>query len=82
MVITLEYEYDDWSNTGPSSEFRHQIYLNYERPFRKHNINPYIRWLYDNIGRNEKWLRTSYDSYTVFYFNDIIDAMAFKLRWT
>ena len=42
------------------------------------SVSKYKDWLNENIGSNDKW----YGSFWYFYFKDIEDAMAFKLRWT
>lgn len=63
------YHYFDSIN-----DFKHQIELfdiDTEMP-------KYEKWLYKNIGvKDDKWT----SSYWYFYFKDIEDAMAFKLRW-
>ncbi len=80
MKTTLTYRYDDWSNTGPSSSFRHQVYI-YHTTFRESDGYVYIRWLYKNIGSYTLWRCTTYHDHIVVYFKYIDDAMAFKLRW-
>lgn len=63
----LDYENDDAPNS----------YLNYE----KHAAQPAIDWCYENDITDFIIDNAEYAMKIAFIFNDIEDAMAFKLRW-
>ena len=86
----LRYYFDDWSNTGPSYYMRHQIQFRslsddswidlQARAFDSWGFEM-IDWCDNNMGvTNDIWQYSRTNS--TFYFRDMEDAMAFKLRWS
>ena len=83
MNIEYRYYYDDWSNALPGSEMRYQILIKYEYPslrLREKYFEKHCKWLTENLGKiSENWFFSL--STSTFYFKNMEDAMAFKLRW-
>lgn len=83
MRTEYRYYYDDWSTEPPSSELRHQILIKYEYPsirLREKFFVAHCKWLSENIGKVSKDWHFSLSTST-FYFKNMEDVMAFKLRW-
>lgn len=88
----LKYKYDDWSNVGPTSRLRHQIifavlgqddgtYIDMEVRAYDSWIRDMMKWCDVNIGKSKTLWQCTRLNHT-FYFKNIEDAMAFKLRWS